>query len=85
VINGKEYLRKLPDKYSHAEILCVRQGDDDLPAVEKMRLSDSFIDAGESDEFEWTATMYNPNHKNNSGLLFFWNPIILVKNPCFFV
>lgn len=44
-------------------------GDDDLPAVQKMRLSDSFTEACESGEFEWTATMYNLNHKSNSGLL----------------
>ena len=44
-------------------------GDEDLPPVRKLRLSDAFTEADESDEFEWTATMYNLNHESNAGLL----------------
>ena len=44
-------------------------GNDDLPAVRKLKLSDSFAEADTSGEFEWTATMYNLNHENNRELL----------------
>lgn len=39
------------------------------PAKEKLRLSDAFLVPDASGEFEWTATVINLNHEDNSDLL----------------
>ena len=39
------------------------------PAVEKLRLSDAFQIPDDRGEFEWTATVINLNHDDNTGLL----------------
>lgn len=39
------------------------------PATEKLRLSNAFLVPDTSGEFEWTATVINLNHKDNTGLL----------------
>lgn len=39
------------------------------PATEKFRLSNAFLVPDTSGEFEWTATVINLNHKDNTGLL----------------
>lgn len=44
-------------------------GDKDIEAVRKLRLSDSFINPDSSCDFEWTATMYNLNKGKNEDLL----------------
>ena len=37
--------------------------------MEKVKLSDAFINKGALGEFEWTATVLNLNHPENRGLL----------------
>ena len=44
-------------------------GDEIRPAVEKQRLSESFLDSSVRLEYEWTATAYNLYDENNSMLL----------------
>ena len=44
-------------------------GDKDSDSVVKLRLSDAFIHADKSGDFEWTATMYNLNVGKNDELL----------------
>lgn len=39
------------------------------PAIEKLRLSKAFLIPDSSGEFEWTATVINLNHEDNSDLL----------------
>ena len=39
------------------------------PATEKLRLSNAFLIPDSSGEFEWTATVINLNHDDNTGLL----------------
>ena len=39
------------------------------PAIEKLKLSDAFLQRTETGEFEWTATMINLNYKDNESLL----------------
>lgn len=41
----------------------------DLEPVRKLKLSDAFINEDSSQEFEWTATMYNLNKGKNEELL----------------
>ena len=63
-IYGSSLVRLPTPKY------CVfYNGDDNLPPVIKLKLSEAFAEPDESGEFEWTATMYNLNHENNSNLL----------------
>lgn len=44
-------------------------GNKDIEAIRKLKLSDSFIHPDEWNEFEWTATMYNLNKGKNEDLL----------------
>ena len=44
-------------------------------AITKLKLSDAFVKAVPKGEFEWTATMYNLNHKENQGLLEHCRPL----------
>ena len=44
-------------------------GDKDKDSAIKLRLSDAFIHADKSGDFEWTATMYNLNADKNDELL----------------
>lgn len=44
-------------------------GTDKRPAIEKLRLSKAFLIPDSSGEFEWTATVINLNHEDNSDLL----------------
>ncbi len=44
-------------------------GTKDIPSIQKLKLSDSFINSENSGEFEWTATMYNLNYGKNDALL----------------
>ncbi|SEB07367.1 hypothetical protein SAMN02910384_03325 [Pseudobutyrivibrio sp. ACV-2] len=41
----------------------------DKPAIEKLKLSDAFINPSYDGEFEWTATLYNINKGKNDDLL----------------
>ncbi len=50
-------------------------------AVTKLKLSDAFIKKVSNSEFEWTATMYNLNHADNSELLKKCRP--LYEYTCF--
>lgn len=44
-------------------------GLNEKPAIEKLKLSDSFINPSYDGEFEWTATLYNLNKGKNEDLL----------------
>ena len=44
-------------------------GLNEKPAIEKLKLSDSFINPCDNGEFEWTATLYNLNRGKNEDLL----------------
>jgi len=44
-------------------------GNSELPAVLKLKLSDAFVEKDDSGEFEWTATMLNLNIGKNDKLL----------------
>ena len=44
-------------------------GEENRPAIEKMRLSDAFHDKSVSDDYEWSATAYNLNDKDNKEIL----------------
>ena len=44
-------------------------GLNEKPAIEKLKLSDSFINPCYDGEFEWTATLYNLNKGKNEDLL----------------
>ena len=41
-------------------------GTKDAPPIKTLRLSDAFINPDKSGDFEWTATVYNLNEKNNA-------------------
>lgn len=63
-IFGRELIKIPTPKY------CVfYNGNEDLPSVMKLRLSDAFSESDDSGEFEWTATMYNLNSGKNDALL----------------
>lgn len=44
-------------------------GNADLPAVKKLKLSDAFMEKDETGELEWSATMLNLNSGENKALL----------------
>ncbi len=44
-------------------------GDQDMPPVQKLRLSNSFMNKDDSGDFEWTANVYNLNAGKNDELL----------------
>jgi predicted HTH domain antitoxin len=63
-IFGRKLIRIPTPKY------CVfYNGNEDLPGVMKLKLSDAFAESDDSGEFEWTATMYNLNSGKNDLLL----------------
>ena len=63
-IFGRKLIKIPTPKY------CVfYNGNEDLPSVMKLRLSDAFAESDDSGEFEWTATMYNLNSGKNDILL----------------
>lgn len=41
----------------------------DLPAIDKLKLSDAFIHNADENDFQWTATVYNLNKGKNDELL----------------
>ena len=63
-IYGKKLIKIPTPKY-----IVLYNGTQDAPAVEKLKLSDAFINSNNSGEFEWTATVYNINPNMNDGLL----------------
>ena len=44
-------------------------GEKDAQEIEKLKLSDAFMEKGTEGEYEWTATMYNLNPGNNDELI----------------
>ena len=58
-------LEKLPTP----RYIVFYNGVDEKPAIEKLRLSDAFMNACEDGDFEWTATVYNLNKGKNNKLL----------------
>ena len=84
-LRGMMYFGKLYDKYiseTHKKIYgknlvkiptpqyyVFYNGTDNRPAVENLRLSDSFESPDKSGDFEWTARMYNLNSGKNEELL----------------
>ena len=58
-------LKKIPTP----RYIVFYNGATDRPAVEKIRLSDAFINEDKSGDFEWTAIGYNLNKGKNDGLL----------------
>ena len=63
-IYGKK-LQKIPTP----QYIVFYNGEDDCEPVEKIRLSDAFINEDKSGDFEWTATVYNLNRGKNDELL----------------
>lgn len=63
-IYGKKLIKIPTPKY-----IVLYNGTQDAPAVEKLKLSDAFINSNNSGEFEWTATVYNINPNMNDDLL----------------
>ena len=47
----------------------------DKPSIVKQKLSDSFINSDDSNDFEWTATVYNLNKGKNDELLKMCKPL----------
>ena len=60
-----EKLQKIPTP----RYVVFYNGDKEREAIEKLRLSDAFINEDKSGDFEWTATMYNLNKGKNEELL----------------
>lgn len=63
-IYGKMHVRIPTPQY-----IVFYNGEEDYEAVKKLRLSDAFINADNSGDFEWTATVYNLNRGKNDELL----------------
>ena len=63
-IYGKKLIKIPTPKY-----IVLYNGTQDAPAVEKLKLSDAFINSNNGGEFEWTATVYNINPNMNDDLL----------------
>ena len=63
-IYGKK-LQRIPTP----QYIVFYNGEDDCGSVEKIRLSDAFINKDKSGDFEWTATVYNLNRGKNDVLL----------------
>lgn len=63
-IFGRKLIKIPTPKY------CVfYNGNEDLPSVMKLRLSNAFAESDDSGEYEWIATMYNLNSGKNDILL----------------
>lgn len=60
-----ESLVKIPTP----QYIVFYNGNRDMEAVRKLKLSDAFVHPEEMKEFEWTATMYNLNKGKNEELL----------------
>ncbi|SEA16733.1 hypothetical protein SAMN02910384_00928 [Pseudobutyrivibrio sp. ACV-2] len=58
-------LKKIPTP----RYIVFYNGLEDRPPIEKLRLSDAFINEDKSGDFEWTATGYNLNKGKNERLL----------------
>ena len=81
-LRGLLYFGKLYDKYitdAYLDIYHKKQvyiptpkyvvfynGTEERPAIEKLKLSDAFIHASESGDFQWTAKIINLNHPDIS-------------------
>lgn len=83
-LRGMMYYGKLYDKYIKTNELNIYgkklikiptpryivlyNGVEDVPSVDKLRLSDAFINTDKSGDFEWTAVLYNLNSGKNDEL-----------------
>ena len=69
VTNQKDVYRKKLISIPTPRYVVFYNGVEERPAVEKLRLSDSFTHEDSSGDFEWTATVINLNHPDlDSGL-----------------
>ena len=67
---GRKQVKLPTPKY-----IVLYNGEEERPAVEKMKLSDAFINKDNSGEYEWTATVINLNHVDNKELIHKCKPL----------
>ncbi len=64
-----------PVKIPTPKYVVFYNGTSDKDPIKKLKLSDSFMQPDSSNEFEWTATMYNLNKGKNDNLLSLCRPL----------
>lgn len=66
---GKDLYGKTLVRIPAPKYVVFYNGDDAVQDVVKLKLSDAFEKTAESDDFEWTATMYNINLGHNRKMM----------------